>query len=124
MHYKSVLYPYENTGHFARLANRLKDEESARDYHVFACNFAKYLPIKKDTRVGDDLSAARMLVRTDTAAVFQWPTQSPNIISLPLNNSFKLCSVFYRGIGQRRFHPHALGEALHPGQYLTHQFLQ
>ena len=32
--------------HFARLANTLlKDEESARDNHIFACNFAKYLPI-------------------------------------------------------------------------------
>ena len=32
--------------HFARLANTLlKDEESARDNHVFACNFAKYPPI-------------------------------------------------------------------------------
>jgi len=32
--------------HFARLANtQLKDEESARDNHVFACNFAKYSPI-------------------------------------------------------------------------------
>jgi len=32
--------------HFARLANTmLKDEESARDNHVLACNFAKYLPI-------------------------------------------------------------------------------
>jgi len=31
---------------FARLANTLlKDEESARDNHVFACNFAKYSPI-------------------------------------------------------------------------------
>jgi len=34
--------------HFARLANTLqKHEESARDNHVFACNFAKYLLIKK-----------------------------------------------------------------------------
>jgi len=34
--------------HFAHLANTLlKDEESARDNHVLACNFAKYLPIKK-----------------------------------------------------------------------------
>jgi len=33
--------------HIARLANiLLKDEESARDNHVLACNFAKYLPIK------------------------------------------------------------------------------
>jgi len=32
--------------HFARLANILiKDEESAQDNHVLACNFAKYLPI-------------------------------------------------------------------------------
>jgi len=32
--------------HFARLANTLlKDEESARDNHVLACSFAKYLPI-------------------------------------------------------------------------------
>jgi len=44
--YKSVHYQYENTGHFARLANTLlKDEESARDNHVFARNFAKYSPI-------------------------------------------------------------------------------
>ena len=34
--------------HFARLANALpKDEESARDNHVLACNFAKYYPILK-----------------------------------------------------------------------------
>jgi len=32
--------------HFARLANTLlRDEESARDYHVLACRFAKYSPI-------------------------------------------------------------------------------
>ena len=32
--------------HFARLANTLlKDEESARDNYVLACNFVKYLPI-------------------------------------------------------------------------------
>jgi len=32
--------------YFVRLANTLlKDEESARDDHVFACNFAKYSPI-------------------------------------------------------------------------------
>jgi len=34
--------------HFARLANTLlKDEETARDNHVLACNFAKYLPFYK-----------------------------------------------------------------------------
>jgi len=32
--------------HFARLANTLrKDEESAQDNHILACNFAKYSPI-------------------------------------------------------------------------------
>jgi len=32
--------------HFAHLANTLlKDEESARDNHVLACNFAKFSPI-------------------------------------------------------------------------------
>ena len=32
--------------HFVRLANSLpKDRESARNNHVLACNFAKYLPI-------------------------------------------------------------------------------
>ena len=32
--------------HFVCLGNTLlKDEESAGDNHVFACNFAKYLPI-------------------------------------------------------------------------------
>ena len=32
--------------HFARLANTLlKDEESARNNHVLAYNFAKYLPV-------------------------------------------------------------------------------
>jgi len=35
-------------GHPTRLANTLvKDEESARDNHVFACNFAKYSPVLK-----------------------------------------------------------------------------
>jgi len=34
--------------HCVRLANTLlKDEESARDNHVIACNFAKYLPTFK-----------------------------------------------------------------------------
>jgi len=32
--------------HFAFLTNKLqKNEEIARDNHVFACNFAKYSPI-------------------------------------------------------------------------------
>jgi len=34
--------------HFAQLANApLKDEESARDNHVLACNFAKYSPTQQ-----------------------------------------------------------------------------
>jgi len=33
---------------FARVANTLLiGEESARDNHILACNFAKYSPIKK-----------------------------------------------------------------------------
>ena len=40
--------------HIARLANMLlKDEESARDNHVLACNFAKYLPIKNSLRLSN-----------------------------------------------------------------------
>ena len=32
--------------HFVRLANALlKDRESARNNHVFACNFVKYSPV-------------------------------------------------------------------------------
>jgi len=35
--------------HLAHLANTLlKDEQSARDNHVFACNFTKYLQIFKN----------------------------------------------------------------------------
>ena len=35
--------------HFAHLASTLlEDEESARDNHVLACNFAKYSPIKNE----------------------------------------------------------------------------
>jgi len=35
--------------HFARLANTLlKDGESARDNHVLASNFAKYLPMQNN----------------------------------------------------------------------------
>jgi len=38
----------QSRGHQTRLANTLlKDEESARDNHVFVCNFAKYSPILK-----------------------------------------------------------------------------
>jgi len=34
--------------HFVRLATKLvKDEESERDNHVLACNFARYSPILK-----------------------------------------------------------------------------
>jgi len=37
-----------------RLANTLlKDEESARDNDVLACNFAKYLPIVKKNSLTD-----------------------------------------------------------------------
>jgi len=46
--------------HFARLANiLLNDEESARDNHVFACNFAKYSPILKYFSLTDKATYAR-----------------------------------------------------------------
>ena len=45
------------TNYFARLDNTLlKDEESARDSRVLACNFAKYLPILKKTDSAVNLS--------------------------------------------------------------------
>jgi len=48
--------------HFAQVANTLlKDEESARDNHVLACNFAKYLPILKNN-FADKLSNKPFLV--------------------------------------------------------------
>ena len=34
---------------FARLANTMRKDEGARDNYIHACNFAKYLPIKKIT---------------------------------------------------------------------------
>ena len=35
---------------FVRLVKKLlKDEESVRDNHALACNFAKYLPIKTNS---------------------------------------------------------------------------
>jgi len=40
--------------HFARLVNTLlKDEESAEDNHVLACNFAKYSLILKKISLAD-----------------------------------------------------------------------
>jgi len=40
--------------HFLRLATELlKDEESARDNHSLACNFAKYSPILTDFLLTD-----------------------------------------------------------------------
>jgi len=43
----NIWYSYKQEGsclvHFVRLATTLpEDEESARDKHVLACNFAKY----------------------------------------------------------------------------------
>ena len=39
---------------FSRLANTLQEqEESARDNHVLACNFAEYSPIKKFFSLAD-----------------------------------------------------------------------
>jgi len=63
--------------HFARLANYalLKDEESARDYHVLACNFAKYLPIKKIHRQSQQQTFPNLVINNPiTPSVFSYTT--------------------------------------------------
>ena len=63
--------------HFARLANTLlKDEESARDNRVLACNFAKYLPIKKIT---DRLSYKPFLI----CILYTWRQNRHMFVQLP-----------------------------------------
>jgi len=56
--------------HFARLANTLlKDEESARDNHVLACNFAKYfkyLPILKKSLTDSALNLSYLVINNST----------------------------------------------------------
>jgi len=46
--------PLDVAATVARLANTLlKDEESTRDNHVLACNFAKYSPILNSFSLAD-----------------------------------------------------------------------
>jgi len=71
--------------HFTRLVNTLlKDEESARDNHVFAYNFAKYLPILKIT---DRLR--------NTPFLMMWLLTTPPhlqyVATLPRNLSLMAC---------------------------------
>ena len=70
--------------HLTRLANTLlKDEESARDNHVLACNFAKYLPIQKIT---DRLSHKPFLIWLLTTIPYL-----KYVATLPCNLSLMAC---------------------------------
>jgi len=65
--------------HSAYLANTLlSDEESARYNHVLACNFAKYLPIKK--KLTDRLSNNPFLIWLLTT-----PPHLKYVATLPCN---------------------------------------
>jgi len=73
--------------HFAHLANTLiKDEESARDNPVLACNFAKYLPIQK--KFTDRLSNKPFLIWLLTT-----PPRLKYVAILPCNLSLVACFV-------------------------------
>jgi len=68
-----------------RLANTLlKDEESARDNDVLACNFAKYLPIVK--KFTDRLSNKPFLIWLLTT-----PPHLKRVAILPCNLSLMAC---------------------------------
>jgi len=71
--------------HFAHLANiLLKDEKSARDNHVLACDFAKYLPIKK--KFTDRLSNKPFL-----SWLLTTPPHLKDVATLPCNLSLMTC---------------------------------
>ena len=73
--------------YFAHLANTLiKDEESARDNPVLACNFAKYLPIQK--KFTDRLSNKPFLIWLLTT-----PPRLKYVAILPCNLSLVACFV-------------------------------
>ena len=72
--------------HFARLANTLlKDGESAPDNHVFACNFAKYSPIKQ--KFTNRLSIKPFLIWILTTP----PAELQYVATLPGNLSLMAC---------------------------------
>jgi len=71
--------------HFACLAiTLLKDEESARDSHVFACSFVKYSPIKKFFSL--TLSNKPYLI-----CLLTTPPHLKYAAALPCNLSFGAC---------------------------------
>jgi len=73
--------------HFARLANTLlKDEESTQDKHVLACNFARYLPIKKNFT--DRLSNKPFLI-----LLLSNPQHLKYVATLPCNFLLLACSA-------------------------------
>jgi len=70
---------------FARLANTLlNNEESARDNHVFPCNFAKYLPIYKN--IPDKRSNKPFIISLLTT-----PLHLKYVATLPCNLSLMAC---------------------------------
>jgi len=72
--------------HFAHVANTLlKDEESARDNHALACNFAKYSPIFKKSFTSR-LSNKLFLIRLLTT-----PPHLKYVATLPCNLSLMAC---------------------------------
>ena len=72
--------------HFACLANTLlKDGESAPDNHVFACNFAKYSPIKQ--KFTNRLSIKPFLIWILTTP----PAELQYVATLPGNLSLMAC---------------------------------
>jgi len=72
--------------HCARLANTLlKDEESARDNHVLACNLAKYSPVLKKFST-HKLSNKPFLIRLLTT-----PSHLKYAAALPCNLLLRAC---------------------------------
>ena len=71
--------------HFARLANTLlKDEESALDSHILACNFAKYIHRFKK-KISDILSNKPFPIWLLTSPHLQY------VATLPCNLSLMAC---------------------------------
>ena len=71
--------------HFVRLANGLlKDEESARDNHVLACNFAKYSPTL-------NFFTHRLSNKTYLIRLLTTPPHLRYVATLPCNLSLMAC---------------------------------
>ena len=83
--------------HFVRLANTLlKDEESARNNNVLACNFSKYSPIVKKT---DGLSSIPFLISLLTSSPHRKHVSAPALQVIV--NRFFLALMFHNVVRQR-----------------------